>query len=96
MKRLVSVVLLISMPLMLLLLVAQSADHYGRQAELRRLERQQASLLESNRQLLSDIAMHTTRERIEQAVQAAEGLQKVGPANTLRIQVRPPTGGIDG
>jgi len=95
-KRLLTIVLAVSIPCMLLFVVVQSARHYTVVAELRTLERQQAGLVEGNRKLLSALAQAAARRRIDQQIQEDGTFRSVGPANTLRIQVRPEKGNIDG
>ncbi|HAP43141.1 MAG: hypothetical protein A2087_03045 [Spirochaetes bacterium GWD1_61_31] len=96
MKRVMTIVMLVSIPLVLLALVIQSAAHYSLTSELRLLEKQQAVLVEANRTLLSEISQAAARERVEAIVRQADRFVPIGPANTLRILIQSAEDGLDG
>ncbi|MBU0934807.1 MAG: hypothetical protein KKI09_10740 [Spirochaetes bacterium] len=96
MKRILTFALLLSIPLMLLFVVVQSADHHELVAELRVLEKEQAEMVEQNRQLLSGLAAAAARARIEDLIQRDGSFVPISPANTLRILVQPQKGRQDG
>ncbi len=96
MKRLLAAVLILVVPLLLVLVVAQSGRHYAVVAELRKLEKTQSVWIEENRKLLSNMALAGSRARIDASMKAAEGYAPLGPANTLRIEISPTKGRLDG
>ncbi len=96
MKRILSLALILSIPLMLVLVISQSGRHYAVVAELKKLEKTQSAWIEENRKLLSNIAVAGARARIDASMKAAEGYAPMGPANTLRVEISPTKGRLDG
>jgi hypothetical protein len=82
--------------IMLFLVVAQSGRHYAIVAEMKRLESVQSAWIEENRKLLSNIAVAASRARVDASMKSAEGYGRMGPANTLRIELVPKKERLDG
>lgn len=95
-KRILAIVLAASIPFMLLFVAVQSARHYALVSELKVLEKRQAALVEDNRKLLSAMAQAAARALVDQQIQEDGGFKPVSPSNTLRIQVQPEKGRLDG
>lgn len=89
MKRFVALCMLLSIPLVLILAVAQSGRYQVVAAEIRALEADQARWIEENRKLLANIAVAGARRQVDRAMAEAEGYRRVGPASTLHILVQP-------
>lgn len=89
MKRFLTLCMLLTIPLALFLVAAQSGRYYAATAEIKRLEAAQSEWIEENRKLLANIAVAGSRQRVSQSMEEAEGYQLVSPAKTLRILVLP-------
>jgi hypothetical protein len=89
MKRILSMLMLVSLPLMLFLVAAQSARYHALVMDIRRLESHQADWIQDNRRLLTNIAVAGARYRIDASLAGAVGYRMVNPGTTLRIRVIP-------
>jgi len=74
---------------MLFITARSGAAHYSAMAEIRRLEAEQADLIEENRRLIADIAVARSRSLVDASMAGAEGYRMVSPSTTLRIRVGP-------
>ncbi len=89
MKRFMTLLMLLSLPLVLFLAAAQSGRYHAAVAEIRRLDAVQSEWIEENRKLLANMAVAGSRARVDRSMAEAEGYRMVSPATTLRILVQP-------
>ncbi len=96
MKRFLTLLAILSIPLMLSLVAAQSGRHHAVVAELRALEAAQSEWVEENRKLLSNMAVAASRARVGESMEGADGYRMVSPSTTLRVRIVPGGGKRDG
>lgn len=96
MKRLFAVLVVLSVPLLLLSTVRQTARFQTLRAEALRLESLQKEWIEQNRKLIAGISVLSARARVEEAARGALGLVPVRPEGILRIKIDAKGSGIDG
>ncbi len=95
-KRILAALLIISVPLLLLAAVRQTARFQTLRAEALRLEALQRDWIEQNRKLFSGMAVLSSRSRVDEAARGTLGLEPVRPEGVLRIEIRENGDGIDG
>ncbi|NLJ46540.1 MAG: cell division protein FtsL [Treponema sp.] len=96
MKRVLAVFAILTVPLLLLATVRQTARFQALRAEAIRLEALQKDWIEQNRKLLAAISVLSSRSRVDEAARKSLGLSPVRPEGILRIRIEKPGSGIDG
>ena len=96
MKRVLSVVIILSVPLFLLATVRQTARFQVLRAEAQHLENLQKDWIEQNRKLLTSISVLSARARVDEAARRQLRLSPVSPEGILRIKIQGKGDGIDG
>jgi cell division protein FtsL len=86
-KRLLLYLAAITMPLLLALVVWQSARYTDLEREIARLETVQEEWVESNKRLIAGIAMLSSSERIENIARNDPDLVRVKPEDVLQIRI---------
>jgi cell division protein FtsL len=86
-KRLLLYFTAITMPILLALVVWQSARYMDLERDITRLEAIQEEWVESNKRLIAGIAMLSSSERIENIARSDPGLVKVRPEDILQIRI---------
>ncbi len=86
-KRFLLCIISISIPVMLIAYAFQSKKYTDLSKEIANLERQQEKLIEENKNLISDISILTTADRIEKV--AVEDLQmhKAKSDDIVRVEM---------
>jgi len=79
--------MVITIPLLLGLIVWQSARYRNLNDEIKRLEKAQTELVESNKRLIADIEEYSSPERIENIALNQLGLQKIRPEHLLQVKI---------
>jgi cell division protein FtsL len=87
MKRFLLYILVITMPLAVGALVAQSARWTALQQEVRDLNSEQEEWIEANKRLMTDIATLSSPERIEKIARFDLGLQPMRPEDVTQIRI---------
>jgi len=95
-KRILAVLFIISVPLLLLATVRQTAQYQTLRTEALRLESLQKDWIEQNRKLLAGISVLSARARVDEAARDALGLTPVRPEGILRIKIQETGSEIDG
>lgn len=96
MKRVLAVFAILTVPLLLLSTVRQTARFQSLRAEALRLEALQKDWIEQNRKLQAAISVLSSRSRVDEAARESLGLSPVRPEGILRIRIESPGSGIDG
>ncbi len=96
MKRVLAVLAVLTVPLLLLATVRQTARFQTLRAEALRLEALQKDWIEQNRKLLAAISVLSARSRVDEAARESLGLVPVRPEGILRIEIQNKGSGIDG
>jgi len=95
-KRVLAVFAVLTVPLLLLATVRQTARFQTLRAEALRLEALQKDWIEQNRKLLAAISVLSARSRVDEAARESLGLVPVRPEGILRIEIQNKGSGIDG
>ncbi|MCX7025520.1 MAG: cell division protein FtsL [Spirochaetes bacterium] len=96
MKRIIAVLVVLSVPLLLFGTVRQAGGCREIRAELARLVEAQRELVELNRKLSVGISVLGARSRIEAAAEGTLGLGHVAPGRTIRVEIGTGRGKKDG
>lgn len=96
MKRALAVFAVLTVPLLLLATVRQTARFQTLRAEALRLEALQMDWIEQNRKLLTAISVLSARSRVDEAARDSLDLVPVRPEGILRIRIESAGSGIDG
>jgi cell division protein FtsL len=86
-KALLRYFAVITMPLLMALVVWQSARYTDMERDITRLETAQEEWVESNKRLIAGIAMLSSSERIENIARNDPGLVRVRPEDVLQIRI---------
>lgn len=80
--------LAISIPAMLIIQGVQSSRYEKLEKEIRELEKSQADLIEKNNQLISEISILSSSERIEKIAVEELGMRKADSSEIIRVEVK--------
>ncbi|NLC93102.1 MAG: cell division protein FtsL [Treponema sp.] len=86
-KRLFIFIMAISIPLMLILYAFQSKKYTDLSKEISNLETQQEKLIEENKNLISDISILTTADRIESVAVDELQMHKAKSDDIVRVEM---------
>lgn len=86
-KRLFIFIMVISIPLMLILYAFQSKKYTDLSKEISNLETQQEKLIEENKNLISDISILTTADRIESVAVDELQMHKAKSDDIVRVEM---------
>lgn len=87
-KNVVLVILALCVPVLLALHGFQSNRYKNLENELKDLEKKQTELIEQNRQLISEISVLSSSERIERIAVEELGMRKVDSSEIIRVEVK--------
>ncbi|HSV56078.1 MAG TPA: hypothetical protein VLH39_03100 [Magnetospirillaceae bacterium] len=96
MKRVLSTLAILTLPMLLLAAVHQTVRFQVLRAEALRMEDLQEDWIEQNRRLHAAISVLSSRSRVDKAARESLGLSKARPEGILRIRVEGAGGGKDG
>jgi cell division protein FtsL len=85
--------LVLTMPLLLGLLVVQSARYAELERSVAEVEKAQGEWLESNKRLIMGISILSSSERIEHIASEELGLSRIEPEDVLQIRIGGGEGG---
>ncbi|MCL2067437.1 MAG: cell division protein FtsL [Treponema sp.] len=77
----------IAIPLMMGLCVWQSFRYQRLNLDVNRIEKTQAEFVERNKQLIADIAVQSSPERIEQIAVRELKLRRIRPEDVLQVRI---------
>ncbi|PIE05210.1 MAG: cell division protein FtsL [Spirochaetales bacterium] len=86
MKKVFSLLLLASIPVLLMLQVLQSYRYVLEAEEISVLEKLQEDRLEENRKLMASIAVFNSPERLYRVASETLGLSSPGPENVVLVR----------
>ncbi|NLM01636.1 MAG: cell division protein FtsL [Treponema sp.] len=89
-KTIALIILALGIPSLLIFQGFQSKRYAKLEDEIRKLEIQQADLIEKNNQLISEINLLSSSERIEKIATEELGMRKADSSEIIRVEV---TGG---
>lgn len=87
-ETIILILLAISIPGMLIIQGVQSSRYEKLENEIRKLEKEQAELIEKNNQLISEISILSSSERIEKIAVEELGMRKADSAEIIRVEVK--------
>jgi cell division protein FtsL len=79
--------LVLSIPLILALVIAQSARYADLERELLNYEKTQQEWVENNKRLIAGVALLSSPDRIEHIARDELGLEKKQPEEVLQIRI---------
>jgi cell division protein FtsL len=80
-------VMVVSIPLALGLAAWQSAQYSALKTEVKRLLEQQEELVESNKRIITDIAVLSSSARLEKFAKSNLGFNKKKPEDVLQVRI---------
>jgi len=87
-KNVFLVFLALCIPALLILSGVQSSRYSKLENEIRELEKQQTELIEKNSQLISEISVLSSSERIEEIAVEKLGMKKAKSDEIIRVEVK--------
>lgn len=87
-ETIILILLAISIPGMLIIQGVQSSRYEKLENEIRKLEKEQAELIEKNNQLISEISILSSSERIEKIAVEELGMRKADSSEIIRVEVK--------
>lgn len=87
MLKLFLCIVVLSIPLMLCLYAAQARQYTNLTKEIKELEKKQEKLIEENKKLVSDIAILSSADRIEQIAVEELGMHKAETEDIVRVEM---------
>ncbi|MDR0910267.1 MAG: cell division protein FtsL [Spirochaetaceae bacterium] len=92
MHKIISFILLLSIPLMSSCLIWQTFNYDSLVDESKLIENQQSSWVDANKRLIAGIAVLSSAERIEKIAKNELGLVKKQPEEVLQIEIEEDNG----